>query len=206
MPFPTIGALAQRVYDQIGQAQKAGDDEAGGWTLAGLTGALLDPIQWVSDALTPDGDDPPAGKLLDPDETPSVLIRWLGQWHGVRTTIGAAEAVQRDEVKTAAGRKRGRTTSMIADVKRTLTGDQFVAVVQFVDGNRWRAAFRTLPAETPDAAATLRAAMGQKPYGVILEHAESDSPLWDEIPAGVTWDDIAPGVTWDDVTIDDVEA
>jgi hypothetical protein len=206
MPIPTIGALAQRLYSQVVQAQDPADDAAAGYPLASICGALLDPAQFVADAIDEDDTHPPGGKLLDPDETPDGAIAWLAQLAGVRPTKGASEATRRGEVRTAAGWKRGWRDALVADVQRTLTGGQFVAVVEFVTGDRWRAAFRTLPAETPDPAATLRAARGQKPYGIVLEHVVSDSPLWDEIPAGVTWDSIDAGVTWDHITIDDVEA
>lgn len=206
MAFPTIGALATRVYEQVSKTQKPGDDETAGWPLAKIVGAYLDPLQWIADALTPDDDHPAGGKLLNPTLTPSGWIDWLAQFHGVRTTKGASDTIRRDEARTAAGRKRGRPASIVATMQRTLTGTRFVAIVQFVDENRWRAAVRTLPAETPDPAITLRAAMLQKPYGIVLRHVVSDSPLWDEVAAAITWDDIDNAVTFDSVTLEDVEA
>lgn len=177
MAFPTISALAQKFYDQVERAQQPGDDEAADWPLAKLVGAIVDPLQWVADALKSDDDHPAGGRLLDPDTTPSGWVGWLAQFHGVRVTKGAPEATQRDEAKTAAGRKRGRPASMVADVKRTLTGTKDVGIVSFLDGRRWRAAVRTRPSETPDSAATQRAARGQKPYGVVLTFVESATPL-----------------------------
>lgn len=206
MPFPTISDLANRLYRQVAQIQDPASDEQHGWVLAKVCGAALDGLQWVADALDETDDHPPAGQLLDPDVTPEPLIGWLAQFAGVRPTKGASEAVRRGEVRTAAGWKRGRELSLVEDVQRTLTGTKTVEVVTFVDENRWRAAFRTLPAETPDTAATLRAAMGQKPYGVVLAHVVSDGPAWDEPPAATTWDDVDNAVTWDSVTLEDVEA
>jgi hypothetical protein len=167
MPFPTIGALAQRLYDQVAQAQDPADDAAAGWPLASICGALLDPAQFVADALDEDDTHPPGGKLLDPDETPDGAIAWLAQFAGVRPTKGASEATRRGEVRTAAGWKRGWRDAMIADVHRTLTGSTAVTLTDFYTGNRWRLLVVTYAAETPDPAATERAAQQQKPYGIV---------------------------------------
>lgn len=200
MPFPTIGALATRLYDQISQAQASGDDEAAGWPLAVITGGLLDVLQWVSDACEPDDTYPAGGRLMDPDETPSVAIDWLAQFAGVRPTKGASEATRRDEAKTAAGRKRGRPTSMVADVVRTLTGTQAVTLTAFYGGNRWRLLLVTYDVETPDPAATERAAQGQKPYGIVghggTENLVRVDPGWSigqmhEFHAGETGAEVA---------------
>lgn len=211
MSAPELDPGAARIYDQVSQAQEGGRvsgdvaDARNGWALAHLVAAVMRPVEWLLASLAETDDDPPLGRWLHPDRTPAGFVRWLGQFHGVRVTKGAPEAVQRDEVKTAAGRKRGRRSSMIADVLRTLTGDRYL-VVFHVSGNRWKVAVHTRPGETPDPATTLRAIRNQKPYGMVLEHIVSDSPIWDGVPEGVSWDDVDAGVDWDSVIIEDVEA
>lgn len=192
MPFPTIGALAQRLYEQVAQAQDPAADEAAGWPLASICGALLDPAQFVADAIDPDDMHPPGGRLLNPDETPVGLIAWLAQFVGVRLTKGASEATRRDEVRTAAGWKRGQGAAMVADVQRTLTGTRAVTLTDFYGGNRWRLLVVTYAAETPDPAAAERAARGQKPYGIVGHDGSNDlvrvDPGWSYAQAQVFHD------------------
>lgn len=138
------------------------------------------------------------GQIMDPDVAPAAVLPWLAQFAGVQLFPSDTEATRRARIKAAAGFFRGTPGAMIAEVKPTLTGTQYVNLIQQAGGNRWALTLITRPAETPDAAGTYAAALRQKPAGINLTHVQTNDVLW--VEATKTWAGVAGGVTWANVT------
>lgn len=136
-------------------------------------------------------------QMLDVERAPVAVLPYLAQFVGAAVTVGAPEEQQRDEVRRKAGQARGRPASLISAVQATLTGDRTVRLIERVGGNAWQVVVITRTAETPDAAATLKAALSQKPIGIVLTHIVSDAPIVDEMT--LTIDGLTEAI--DDLTV-----
>lgn len=170
----------------------------GDGTLSALVHSITTPGE-LFDQIARDDDDFTAwGRVLDPDAAPAPVLGWLAQFAGVQFLPSDTEARQRARITAAAGFRRGRPQAMIDEVKPTLTGTQYVNLVQQAGGNRWAMTLITRPAETPSAAATYAAALRQKPAGINLTHVQTNDVLW--VEATKTWAGVAGGVTWANVT------
>lgn len=207
MAAPTTHRTTDELYEQldpIAKWQTSTDrnaDETNDWPLLRLCEAVTKPYQELDD-IAGDGDLPGWAALLDPDLTPVWALPWLAQLVGVRLTVGASEAVQRAEVTTAAGWRRGRPASIVAAVQATLTGTKDVRIVE-----RWTSAYTllvlTIPSETPDEAVTLAAIISQKPAGIVLEYMTESTPIIDEFDEDVTIDSLNVARTIDALTLAD---
>jgi hypothetical protein len=70
---------------------------------------------------------------------------------------------------------------MQAAVAATLTGSQSVSVLERVGGDPYALTVVVRTSETPDSAATLAAAMTQKPIGLILTLVVSNATIIDSL-------------------------
>lgn len=175
---------------------------SGDFTLQHIAEAVTSPGE-LFDVIAREDDDYSAwGRVLDPDATPSVALGWLAQFAGVRLLPSDTEADQRARIKAAAGFKRGTPQAMINEVTPTLTGTQYVNLIQQAGGARWAMTLVTRPAETPSAALTYAAALRQKPAGINLTHVQTNDVLW--VEATKTWAGVAGGITWANLASGDV--
>lgn len=180
--------------------------DVGDGPLRALVHAITSPMEWLDD-LVHDSDTHSAwGRVMDPDAAPASILGWLGQLGGVTFLPSDDEAAKRARILAQAGPAggfhRGTAGAMIATVKLTLTGTQYVNLIQQAGGNRWALTLVTRPAETPDAALTYAAALRQKPAGINLQHVLTNDVLW--IEATKTWTAVLGGVTWTNVASGDV--
>jgi hypothetical protein len=159
--------------------------------------------------------DSPAGNpgwarlLLELDTT----ARWALDWAAGFAGLDPAEYTDdelREAITLPEGLRRGTLDALVAAVARTLTGSRSIRVLERTDPAQpgvdaaYHLTLVVRTAETPDTAATLRAAVRQKAAGLVLHLAVVDGVVWDEVPAGHPWDDTAAGVTWNAVTAADV--
>ncbi len=175
-PLPTMNAAGAELYEELWQL--ADDlDEPRGYVLAHVSNAL-GLMRVAAMDLFEDRDGRPGySQMLDIERLPaSAGFGYLGQIVGVRPTVGAADEVQREEVRTKAGKDRGRPASTVRKVKATLTGDKVVRVIEGV----WTHTIITRTSETPDPAATYAAMLSDKPEGDLFIHIVSDAPIIDE--------------------------
>lgn len=164
--------LVDRVLIGLGPAfvERAGD------LLPDVVSALVSELVTADDLLRPvdptaDPDGPrwrgSWAAAFDLDHTPDP--QWLGRVTGSRIPDGLVLADARQLVRERASWRRGTPASLIAAVKRTLTGLQRVTLDER-DGSPWRLTLSTYEAETPDPDATLAVALTQKPVGIVLVH------------------------------------
>lgn len=190
MAQPVVGEFAQAAYDNIEQVHE-GLDEERGWPLLHFLRAIGQPFDLVRSVVLPD-DAEPWSPLYDPDLCPAAFLPYLAQHVGVRIPVGTSEASAREMIKNPVGLKRCSREAVIDAVKLTLTGTKHVNFIVRHDDSFWRWLIVTRPSETPDAAATYRAAMSQKRVGVLITHTVTDSVLIEELPD--TIDDLSDDI------------
>jgi hypothetical protein len=216
--------LAEEVYAELGPLAEP-DGEDTGWALLKWTQEWAAPLQEIVDVVrdTPDGH-PGWYTVMDPDTAPPTWLRWLGQFYGVRVTPGDPDsavwvAQARDEVRSAAGIRRGTVGAIRAAAQRYLTGTKYVLILERdTSPYHFTVVVKTseLPAEdtvTWDAAAgtwdaqsstwwgkTQRAVFAQKPAGVQMRFLAVDGQIWQD--ASPTWNS-ATG-TWADALTSNV--
>ena len=198
---PTLLPEAARLYQQL--APVAQDDEQNGWATAHLCTVLTARRERIA-ALAKEQDGRPGfARLLNVDDCDAEDLPYLGYYNGTPLSGLEPEEEQRRRIREARGSKRGRPSAVISDLKATLTGTQSVALIER-DGGTFLNAFVTLPAETPDEAASQAVLSDRqtKPLGVINTLITSTSPIWPE--ATKKWSEVAPTVTWANVKAGDV--
>jgi hypothetical protein len=86
----------------------------------------------------------------------------------------------RDAIRRQGGRGRGTADAILSAVEDTLIGTQTGRILERVGGNAYALELVTRPSETPDPAATLTAAMAQKPAGMSLTHTLTEGVIINE--------------------------
>jgi phage tail P2-like protein len=192
---------ADRLYDRLAPLATY-DDENGGIVRA-LAETLALPQSNVDDVARDTDTQLAWQPLLDPDTCPAAWLPWLAQFPGVKLLPSdLTEAQQRARIKAAAGFYRGTTRAIVEAVQATLTGTQFVNVLNAVGGDPWAQTVITRTSETPDAAATTRAALSQKAAGAVQTVVVSNDPIWSE--ATLTWNTVGAAETWQTLAPGDV--
>jgi hypothetical protein len=168
----------------------AATDEANGWHLLIFLQAIGEMFRKVEELVrATDGYDA-RSQILDVDRAPDWWLPNLAQFVGVSLIAGSTPTEQRERIKSTDGFKRGTVAALQASVAATLTGTRYVGVVERAGGDPYALQISTRAPETPNAAATLAAAMAQKPAGLILTQT---------VIAGITWGEMEtrnPTSTW----------
>jgi hypothetical protein len=166
MARPATTPLGEAVYARLGPV--AVQDEALGWPLLTLVQGLAEMARQVEELVRPaDLDRLAWDPLLDVALSPDWNLPYLGQFVGVRVTPGATPAQARQQIRAEGGFQRGTPGAMIAAVKPTLGGNQYVFLKER-DGDEDHITVVTRTSETTSAPVTLAAAMSQKAAGLIL--------------------------------------
>lgn len=193
-----VTSAGSRLYDRL--TPVATYDADNGYVVRSIAETLAD-SQAIVDQVARDSDTHLAWQAaLDPDATPAEMLPWLAQFAGTRLLPADSEQQQRDRIKQAAGFYRGTVRAIREEVQRTLIDTLYVRILERVGGDPWAITVITRTGETPDPAASERAALAQKPAGMILTFVVSDAPVWAE--ATETWTSVA--ATWTDATVTDV--
>lgn len=177
MSRPVVPDVAEVLYEELAVTQP-GDNQRG-WPLLIILGAFGTMMGRVAEVVRDNAQGFGWTMLLDPARCPAWALVWLSQFAGVRRKVEAApdEATQRALITSPPTFSRGTRGAIKAAVALTLTGTRTVRLVSPVDGNPYRRAVITAPAETPDPAATAAAALSQTPFWVLEEDYVSARPL-----------------------------
>jgi hypothetical protein len=165
MARPTVPAVADAWYDELSVSQPA--DEQLGWPFLTLLAGFAAAFGELHDIVRDTDQGPGWSPVLDPARAPVKALPWLAQFAGVTLTPGATETDWREEITSPPAFQRGTPQAIIDATARTLTGDQRVALRER-DGGPWDVTVITYTAQTPDPAATERAARSQKPAGLLM--------------------------------------
>jgi hypothetical protein len=162
-------------------------------TLRAVVKSLLHPVEPLDEIVHGDeaGDHPPFALAVHAEHAPLWILPWLANlvgvvWHGAPTEDLRALILDRPAFR------RGTTAAIVEAARATLTGSQYVFVVER-DTSPWRLTVVTLASETPDAAETYRQMLRQKPFGLVLTHTVAAGKTWAESVG--TWAAATP--TWD---------
>lgn len=178
---PTTAAL----FAAIGPGMTVGDD---GTLLAWLDGAAS-LLGEVDDVVR---DDVTLGWAAELTADRTHRPRWTAQLLGVEPTDGATDADVRTLIRNRPSFRRGTIGAIVAAAKATLTGSQYVNVIER-DASPYRLRVQTFIGQTPNPAATLTALLAQKPGGLILTHQVIDMTSYAalEAEAPVTYSALA---------------
>lgn len=177
-------------------------DEDRGSPLLVVTDAIASTLlQDIRDLAGDRGDLPGWAIIMDPANAPSSALAWLAQFSGVSVRPSWDDAETRIQISVPAGFQRGTPAAMRAAVQATLEGTKHVFIDERTGADAYTFAVATFDFETPDAAASERAAISQKPAGLILLYEALPGRTWDEVTAeGLTWSELmAERPTWTDV-------
>lgn len=167
MPAPDLTPTGQFLWDEVGVAQPG--DETRSWPARMLVGAVAKALGPLFDLVRDTDDGLGWSAVLDPDRAPVWALPWLGNFVGVTLPPGLTEAQQRARLVNPPAFNRGTSDGMAVAARQTLTGNQYVFLKER-EGSPYRVTIVTRTSETPDPAATLVAAKGQKPASLILTH------------------------------------
>jgi hypothetical protein len=106
----------------------------------------------------------------------------------------------RDAIRRQGGARRGMPDAILSAAEDTLKGAKVARLLERVGGNAYALELITRPSETPNPAATLAAAMAQKPAGMSLTHTLTEGVIINE---GTRTIDTSTG-TIDAATLGDV--
>lgn len=165
-----ISDLSAILYDALVPGQEVPPDPPEQTDLMWLTVSLARPMDgyWL---LAQDNWE----TSLDPTATPAEALRWLAQFPGVRVEEAWTDDQLRDAIARPTGWARGTPTALFDAGKRTLTGSQYMVMVERFGGNAYHLFMRSLISETPDEDATRAAILAEKPAGIVLDYAATDS-------------------------------
>lgn len=181
MARPDTTPWADAVYARL--APVATQDEALDWPLLKYIVGISQMFAKVEAIVRATGR-VPYSPLLDVATCPVFALPFLAQFAGVALRpVSVGESLDtwavyaRDAILRRAGRNRGRPDAIVSAIQQTLTGTKTVRFVERVGGDAYALTIITRPSETPDSAATLAAALTQKPAGIVLTMVQSDLPL-----------------------------
>lgn len=184
---PTVSDTAERIYDRLG-AYHDGDAD-NGWLLLHLCEAAAITRREVDDLYRHDDTGSGWRRLLDPDRAPDWALPWLAQWVGLPDLPLTADQ-QRAVITSAPNYVAGTLASLRAAILPTLTGSQYLGILERTDpddpGDKpYHLTIVTRTAETPSPDATVSAALTQKPVGLVLHHVVGDDVLIDELVGSI---------------------
>lgn len=201
MSEPEASGAAQELYDALGTAFTAGDEDrdwpALRFCIALTTGALSD----VHDYVTDQEDRPGWQVLLDPTRAPAVILPWLAQFNGAVLREDMNEEARRNAIRDPEAFGRGTLAAIRSVAERRLTGTKTVLITERYTGSAWRLLIETLEEETPEAALTeAEITAEQKPIGILLFFNKRVNWDWGEAKASLehlTWGDVVEDfATW----------
>lgn len=193
-----MSSAGDRLYGRL-EPVATYDDENGG-VVAAIADMLAAPQQLVDDVARDTDTQLAWQPALDPETAPEALLAWLAQFAGSSLLPSDTVDQQRTRIKAAAGFYRTTVKAIRDEVGLYLTGSKTVQVLKQVGGDPWAMTVLVRTSETPDSAQAQRAAMAQKPAGVILTFVVSNDPIWPEatlafsaVGAAETWQTLVPG-------------
>lgn len=174
MPAPVVHLAATQAYRLLPDDFRAPDPDHD-YTALRLVAALAAALETLTDLLAVAEPEPDGSALLDPQRTPRPYLAWRGAIAGIDITT-VPIAAQRDLVADAVGsdgiaRRRGSRPAIQAAVNRTLSHLSPPARVWANLGGAqpWIVSVITNTDQTPDAAASLLAALSETPAGMNVE-------------------------------------
>jgi hypothetical protein len=175
----------QRLFDLLPTYVRDADDSG---DLAGFMASIGDaasPAEAFIDAADPDTSATGTSEPVNPATAPAAWLGWLGWLVGIPTT-GMDTSAARWYLSQLGAQAHGSPSGITAAVQATLTGERFCQVFTAVGGDPWAIEVQVNSAEVVDSAATLAAAMREKPAGASLTVTASDPVTYDDLDTAYT--------------------
>lgn len=199
MTRPAVTGLTEHTYELLPDYIRE-PDEAGGWpllTYVAGTGDQLAPCVDLLNRADPDTSGTGTSHLADPAHADRKYVGWLGLLTGLNIT-DVPDSAARSAIADPVTRLRGTPAAIITRAGRTLDGQQAARVKTHVSGDPWLMRIYSRTTHTPDEAATLAAALLDKPAGVALDQVVTDVITLEEL--GLVFRSLAePTDTLDDL-------
>lgn len=148
------------------------------------TRVAMGPALRIADVGDPDTSVTGTAELANPDAAPRTWLSWLGWLVGINLS-GIPDADKRSSISDSSTlQRRGSVRAIIRATQRTLTGSQSCRVYWNLSGSDpYLITVLTLTSQTADSAATLAAALTEKPSGVDLEVQTTTGGTYAELAA-----------------------
>ena len=180
-----ITRTGQRLFDLLPEYVRDADVNDELLRYMAAIGDAAHPVAKFIDDADPDTSATGTSEPVNPATAPTGWLPWLGWLIGI-TTTGLDTTNARWYMSRAGAQAHGSAAGMKAAVQATLTGDRFCTVETAVGGDPWAIEVQVDSSEVVDSAATLRAAMREKPAGANLTVTSSTPVTYDDLDTAYT--------------------
>jgi len=182
----SITRTGQRLFDLLPEYVREADatnDELLRY-MASIGDAAHPVAKFIDDA-DPDTSATGTSEPVNPTTAPAGWLPWLGWLMGVPVT-GLDTTSARWYLSRAGAQAHGSPEGIRAAVQATLSGTRFCQVTTAVGGDPWAIEVQVDSSEVTDSAATLAAALREKPAGANLTLTSSTPVTYDDLDTAYT--------------------
>ena len=180
-----ITRTGQRLFDLLPEYVRDADTNDELLRFLASVGDAAHPVAKFIDDADPDTSASGTSEPVNPATAPAGWLPWLGWLIGVPVTdMDTTNA--RWYLSRAGAQAHGSAAGIQAAVQATLTGDRYCLVTTAVGGDPWAIEVQVNSDEVVDSAATLAAAMREKPAGANLTLTSSTPVTYDDLDTAYT--------------------
>ena len=180
-----ITRTGQRLFDLLPEYVRDADTNSELLRfMASIGDAAYSVAQFIDDA-DPDTSASGTSEPVNPATAPAGWLPWLGWLVGVPVT-GMDTTNARWYLSLAGAQAHGSAAGICAAVRATLSGTRYCLVTTAVGGDPWAIEVQVDSSEVVDSAATLAAAMREKPAGANLTLTSSTPVTYDDLDTAYT--------------------
>ena len=180
-----ITRTGQRLFDLLPEYVRDADTRDELLRYMAAIGDAAHPVAKFIDDADPDTSATGTSEPVNPATAPAGWLPWLGWLMGVPTADLDTTAA-RWYLSRAGAQAHGSAAGIQAAVQATLSGTRFCQVSTAVGGDPWAIEVQVDSTEVVDSAATLRAAMREKPAGANLTVTSSVPVTYDDLDTAYT--------------------
>lgn len=180
-----ITRTGQRLFDLLPEYVRDADTNDELLRFLASVGDAAHPVAKFIDDADPDTSASGTSEPVNPATAPAGWLPWLGWLIGV-PVAGMDTTNARWYLSRAGAQAHGSAAGIQAAVQATLTGDRYCLVTTAVGGDPWAIEVQVDSSEVVDSAATLRAAMREKPAGANLTLTSSTPVTYDDLDTAYT--------------------
>ena len=184
MTRPVVHAGVEQIYRLLPDFMRDADLGSDYLTLRYLAGAGVPTIKALDLLTIADANTSVTGtcEMANPLAIPRAYLRWLGWLVGIDTSSLAESEIRSAISDAALTQRRGSLSALRTVIARTLTGSKSMRIYINPTGNDpYLISIVTQTDQTPDGAATLAAAVLEKPAGMHLTLTIVDGGTYGEL-------------------------
>jgi hypothetical protein len=180
-----ITRTGQRLFDLLPEYVRDADTNSELLRFMASIGDAAHPVAKFVDDADPDTSASGTSEPVNPATSPAGWLPWLGWLVGV-PVAGMDTTNARWYLSRAGAQAHGSAAGIQAAVQATLSGTRYCLVTTAVGGDPWAIEVQVDSSEVTDSAATLRAAMREKPAGANLTLTSSTPVTYDDLDTAYT--------------------